>query len=76
MSYCKKQLIQSENEYRLVGEDLRNKNLVVVLVVVAQIGKFVKCAGEIYGTKLSGWLRHCFSLYLRNFQDIANFEIN
>ena len=29
MSYCKKQLIQSENEYRLVGEDLRNKNLVV-----------------------------------------------
>ena len=48
MSYCKKLLIQSENEYRLVGEDLRNKNLVVVLVVVAQIGKFVKCAGEIY----------------------------
>ena len=33
MSYCKKQLIQSESEYRLVGEDLRNKNLVVVLVV-------------------------------------------
>ena len=48
MSYCKKQLIQSENEYRLVGEDLRNKNLVVVLVVVAQVGKFVKCPGEIY----------------------------
>ena len=47
MSYCKKLLIQSENEYRLVGEDMRNKNLVVVLVVVAQIGKFVKCAGEI-----------------------------
>ena len=55
---CKQQLIQSKDKQEIAGENLRNKNLVVILVAVVTESKVpysFKQRADIYSLEVPGY---------------------